>query len=57
MGTQSAFFGPVKYSILPDILKKQQLISGNGIIEAGTYGSILQGTIFGGIIISLNERV
>ncbi|WP_458401560.1 acyl-[ACP]--phospholipid O-acyltransferase [Candidatus Avelusimicrobium sp.] len=55
MGTQSAFFGPVKYSILPDILKKQQLISGNGIIEAGTYGSILQGTIFGGIIISLNE--
>ena len=55
MGTQSAFFGPVKYSILPDILGKNQLIAGNGIIEAGTYGSILQGTIFGGIIISVNE--
>ncbi len=55
MGTQSSFFGPVKYSILPDILGKQQLIAGNGIIEAGTYGAILQGTIFGGIIITLNE--
>ena len=55
MGTQSAFFGPVKYSILPDILGKNQLSAGNGIIEAGTYGSILQGTIFGGIIISVNE--
>ena len=55
MGTQSAFFGPVKYSILPDILDKKQLIAGNGIIEAGTYGAILQGTIFGGIIITLNE--
>ncbi|MCR5504960.1 MAG: acyl-[ACP]--phospholipid O-acyltransferase, partial [Elusimicrobiaceae bacterium] len=55
MGTQSAFFGPVKYSILPDILPEKQLIAGNGIIEAGTYGSILQGTIFGGIIIAANE--
>ena len=55
MGTQSSFFGPVKYSILPDILDKKQLIAGNGIIEAGTYGSILQGTIFGGLIITLSE--
>lgn len=57
MGTQSAFFGPVKYSILPDILGEKELISGNGIIEAGTYGSILQGTIFGGIIIAANEML
>lgn len=57
MGTQSAFFGPVKYSILPDILGEKQLISGNGIIEAGTYGSILQGTIFGGIVITANEML
>ena len=55
MGTQSSFFGPVKYSILPDILKENQLIAGNGIIEAGTYAAILQGTIFGGIIIAANE--
>ena len=55
MGTQSSIFGPVKYSILPDILTEKQLIAGNGIIEAGTYGAILQGTIFGGIIIAANE--
>ena len=55
MGTHSAFFGPVKYSILPDILSEKQLISGNGIIEAGTYGSILQGTVFGGLIITLTH--
>ena len=55
MGTQSSVFGPVKYSILPDILTEKQLIAGNGIIEAGTYGAILQGTIFGGIIITVNE--
>jgi len=56
MGTQSSFFGPVKYSILPDILEEKELISGNGIIEAGTYGAILQGTIFGGVIISVGAK-
>lgn len=55
MGAQSAFFGPVKYSILPDILSEKQLIAGNGIIEAGTYASILQGTVFGGLIITLTH--
>ena len=55
MGTQSAFFGPVKYSILPDILQEKQLIAGNGIIEAATYGAILQGTVFGGLIITLSR--
>ena len=51
MGVQSTFFGPLKYSILPDHLKDDELISGNAIIEAGTFLSILLGTIFGGIII------
>jgi len=51
MGTQSSFFGPVKYSILPDHLKKHELIGGNGLIEAGTFLAILVGTIFGGVLI------
>ena len=51
MGTQSAFFGPVKYSILPDHLKDDELIGGNGLIEAGTFLAILLGTILGGILI------
>lgn len=51
MGVQSTFFGPLKYSILPDHLRDDELISGNAMIEAGTFLSILLGTIFGGIII------
>lgn len=51
MGTQSAFFGPVKYSILPDHLHEDELIGGNAIVEAGTFLSILLGTIIGGILI------
>lgn len=51
MGAQSTFFGPLKYSILPDHLKEDELVAGNGIIEAGTFLAILLGTIFGGVLI------
>jgi len=51
MGVQSTFFGPIKYSLLPEHLKEDELISGNGLIEGGTFLSILLGTIFGGLII------
>lgn len=47
MGTQSAFFGPLKYGILPDHLKEDELIGGNALIEMGTFLSILIGTIMG----------
>ena len=55
MGAQSALFGPLKYSILPQHLDKDELIGGNGLIAMGTFLSILLGTIFGGIFI-LRER-
>ena len=51
MGAQSSFFGPLKYGILPDHLRQDELIGGNGIIEAGTFVSILTGTILGGLLI------
>ena len=51
MGTQSTFFGPIKYSLLPEHLEEDELIGGNGLIEGGTFLSILFGTIFGGLII------
>lgn len=51
MGIQSSFFGPIKYSLLPEHLKDDELITGNGLIEGGTFLSILLGTIFGGLII------
>ncbi len=52
MGVHSAFFGPVKYSILPEHLKEEELIEGNGLIEAGTFLSILLGTILGGVLLA-----
>lgn len=52
MGTQSALFGPVKYSILPQHLKEQELIGGNALVEMGTFFAILLGTILAGVLIS-----
>ena len=51
MGTHSTFFGPLKYGILPQHLLPQELLSGNAIIEAGTFLAILIGTIAGGLLI------
>lgn len=51
MGLQSTFFGPIKYSLLPEHLDNDELIGGNGLIEGGTFLSILLGTIFGGLVI------
>ncbi len=51
MGAQSAFFGPLKYGILPDHLDDSELLGGNAFIEAGTFLAILLGTILGGLLI------
>lgn len=50
MGAHSAFFGPVKYSILPQHLKEEELMTGNALVEMGTFLAILIGTIAGGIL-------
>lgn len=52
MGVQSAFFGPIKYSILPQHLHESELIGGNGVVELGTFLAILLGTIIGTQIIT-----
>ncbi|MDR1875529.1 MAG: MFS transporter, partial [Synergistaceae bacterium] len=51
MGAQSTFFGPLKYSILPQHLEEDQLVAANGLIQMGTFLSILTGTICGGLMI------
>ena len=52
-GVQSTLFGPVKYSIMPAVLKPEELTGGNGLVEMGTSISILFGMIFGGLIFQL----
>ncbi|OAM89830.1 MFS transporter [Termitidicoccus mucosus] len=51
LGTQSAFFGPLKYSLLPQHLREGELVAGNAIFEAVTYVAILGGTLLGGLLI------
>jgi len=50
MGLHSTFFGPVKYSILPQVLKEDELVGGNALVESGTFLAILLGTILGGLL-------
>ncbi|MDI9237621.1 MFS transporter [Lysobacter sp. LF1] len=52
-GVQSTLFGPVKYSILPSVLKPEELTGGNGLVEMGTSISILIGMLFGGLIFAV----
>ena len=54
-GTQSTFFGPVKYSLLPQHLKSYELIGGNGLIETATFIAIIVGSIVGGVLIVLTH--
>ena len=53
MGTHSTFFGPIKYAILPEILKPHELMSGNALFQSGTSMAILFGMILGGAVIAL----
>jgi MFS family permease len=50
MGVHSTFMGPIKYAILPQHLKREEVLSGTGLVEAGTYLAILVGTILAGWI-------
>src|SRR5713101_4781351 len=56
MGTHSAFFGPVKYSILPQHLRDDELLGGNALVQTGTFVAILAGTILGGVLVSIPGR-
>ena len=50
MGVHSTFFGPIKYAILPQHLRHDEVLGGTGLIEAGTYIAVLGGTILAGLI-------
>lgn len=50
LGLQSTLFGPVKYAILPQHLREEELVGGNALIEAGTFVAILIGTLAGGLL-------
>ncbi len=55
MGTQSAFFGPLKYGILPDQLQEDELIGGNALVDSSTFVAILLGTVCGSLLIMVEN--
>ncbi len=56
MGVHSTLFGPLKYGILPQLLKPNELVGGNGLVEMGTFLAILLGTLLGSLLIDLPEN-
>jgi acyl-[acyl-carrier-protein]-phospholipid O-acyltransferase/long-chain-fatty-acid--[acyl-carrier-protein] ligase len=52
MGAQSAFFGPVKYGLLPEVLEERDLIAGNGLFSGATFLAIVLGTMFGSYLVT-----
>jgi hypothetical protein len=53
LGVHSTLFGPVKYAILPQHLRIDELVGGNGLVEMGTFVAILLGTIAGGLVVAI----
>ncbi|MDE2429443.1 MAG: MFS transporter, partial [Burkholderiales bacterium] len=51
MGIHSTIFGPVKYAYLPQHLRTDELIGGNGLIEMGTFVGILLGEVLGALLV------
>ena len=51
MGVHSTLFGPVKYAYLPQQLKQEELVGGNGLVEMGTFVGILLGQILGAALV------
>jgi MFS family permease len=50
MGVHSTLFGPVKYAYLPQQLRQNELVGGNGVIGIGTFFGILLGEVLGAVL-------
>lgn len=53
LGTQSTFFGPIKYAYLPQVMHEDELVGANGLFQMGTSLSILLGMIVAGVLTQL----
>jgi 1-acyl-sn-glycerol-3-phosphate acyltransferase len=50
MGVHSTFFAPAKYGYLPQVLRNEEIVGGNGLVEMGTFLAILLGTLAAGVL-------
>lgn len=54
MGFQSTCFGPLKYSLMPQHLQPAELVSGNALVQQGTYIAILLGSL-SGVVLNMQD--
>ena len=54
LGVIAALFGPVKYGLLPDHLKRHELVAGNALVETATFLAILFGLVAGALAAKQN---
>jgi MFS family permease len=55
MGMHSTLFGPIKYSIIPQHMGENELVTANALVESGTFAAILLGTILGGALSAIEN--
>ncbi|PHM17581.1 MAG: MFS transporter [Sulfuricurvum sp. PD_MW2] len=55
MGMHSTLFGPIKYSIIPQHMEENELVTANALVESGTFAAILLGTILGGALSAIEN--
>jgi acyl-[acyl-carrier-protein]-phospholipid O-acyltransferase/long-chain-fatty-acid--[acyl-carrier-protein] ligase len=55
MGAQTAFFGPVKYGILPELVESDELMAGNGLFSGATFLAIVLGTMLGSYLVTVPD--
>lgn len=55
MGTQSSFFGPIKYAYLPQAMHQDELVGANALFQTGTSLSILFGMIVAGYLVQMSN--
>ncbi len=48
MGTQSAYFGPAKYGIFPELFRTSDLPAANGVAQATTFLAVIFGAALAG---------
>jgi 1-acyl-sn-glycerol-3-phosphate acyltransferase len=56
MGLHSTVFGPLKYGILPQVLRDRELTGGNGLVEMATFLAILVGSIVGTSLVEFHSE-
>lgn len=57
LGVHSAFFGPIKYSIIQPLVQKKELLPATALVQGSTFLAILTGTMLGTLSVAANNPI